>query len=94
MHMLHPMFLAAADNGAGSSLGWLQWPSMAVTVLASWFVTSRYKKHRWIGFALFLASNVLWTVWGLSTGAMALVVMQGCLFLLNLVGIKRADSVE
>ena len=83
--------LLSGCSGA-DSLAWLQWPAMVITVTASWFVTSRYKKHRWAGFALFLASNVLWAVWGLHTGATALVVLQAALALLNILGLKRTDS--
>lgn len=70
----------------------LQWPAMVVTVTASWFVTSRYKGNRWLGFVLFLASNVLWTVWGVFSHATALVVLQVCLAVLNVIGIKRTDT--
>ena len=71
-------------------LNFLQWPAMVVTVAASWFVTSRYKDHRWLGFVLFLGSNVLWTVWGWNSGSWALVVLQPCLAVMNIVGMKRS----
>lgn len=72
----------------------LQWPAMVVTVVASWFVTSRYSSKRWVGFLLFIASNVLWTVWGLHTDATALVVLQLCLAVLNILGLRRAGDSE
>ncbi|MBC8090236.1 MAG: hypothetical protein H7Z40_23500 [Phycisphaerae bacterium] len=75
-----------------SNLALLQWPAMLVTVIASWFVTSRYKDNRWIGFVAFLASNVLWTIWGLHSGATALVVLQFCLAALNILGLWRSGK--
>ena len=38
----------------------VQWPAMAITVIAAWFTSSRIKGRRGIGFWCFLGSNVLW----------------------------------
>ena len=54
----------------------LQWPAMAVTVVAAWLVASRSPHMRAIGFWCFLASNVLWVVWGMHDRAWALVGLQ------------------
>jgi hypothetical protein len=70
----------------------LQWPAMAVTVAASWLVASRHEGRRRLAFWLFLVSNVLWVVWGLFSGATALVVLQFCLAALNLRGAKKTDT--
>jgi hypothetical protein len=70
----------------------MQWPAMVVTVVASWFVTSRFKKNRWVGFMLFLLSNVLWITWALHAGATALVVLQICLAGLNVLGLRRSED--
>ena len=75
-----------------TSLNLVQWPAMVVTVAASWFVTSRYKDNRWLGFLLFLGSNILWTLWGWNSGALALVILQACLAVMNIVGMKRANA--
>lgn len=73
-------------------LSWdaVQWPAMAVTVWAAWFVGSSEKRRRKIGFWLFLASNVLWVAWGLSAHAYALIVLQVCLAVMNIRGASRA----
>lgn len=42
-----------------------------------------------IGFVCFSVSNVLWVVWGFYAGAYALIVLQVCLFLMNLRGLKK-----
>jgi uncharacterized MAPEG superfamily protein len=69
-----------------SSINWLQWPAMAVTVIAAWLVASQKKSRRNWGFWLFLLSNVLWIVWGLADHAYALIVLQVALAALNLRG--------
>jgi hypothetical protein len=75
-------------------LDWLdlvQWPAMAVTVVAAWLVASNSKRRRQVGFWTFLASNVLWVVWGWHTDAYALITLQVCLAALNIRGVKKAE---
>jgi hypothetical protein len=67
-------------------LDWIQWPAMAVTVVAAWFVASQRKFKRNWGFWLFLLSNVLWIVWGWHDRAVALIFLQLCLAFLNVRG--------
>lgn len=64
----------------------IQWPAMAVTLLAAWLVGSQVKRKRSWGFWCFILSNVLWTVWALHANAYALIVLQVGLFGLNLRG--------
>lgn len=42
----------------------LDWPAMALTVLAAWCIGSRRHGRRKLGFCCFIASNVLWAIWG------------------------------
>ena len=69
----------------------LQWPAMVVTVIAAWLVASTKRKKRVIGFWVFLASNILWSVWGWHTSAYALIVLQVLLALMNARGVYRND---
>jgi hypothetical protein len=69
----------------------LQWPAMVVTVAAAWLVASRSARKRAIGFWCFLASNVLWVVWGFHDGAWALVGLQFCLAALNFRGVYKNE---
>ena len=69
----------------------LQWPAMAVTLLAAWLVGSLQRRRRTWGFWCFVASNGLWVAWGLHDHAYALVALQVGLFLLNLRGVRRND---
>jgi hypothetical protein len=70
----------------------LQWPAMAVTVLAAWLVASQRKFKRNWGFWVFLASNLLWIIWGLHDGAYALIFLQVCLAVLNIRGTIKNRS--
>ena len=70
----------------------VQWPAMLVTVWAALFVGRSQRRRREIGFWLFLASNVLWIVWGVDAKAYALVVLQVCLAAMNIRGASRAQQ--
>ncbi len=64
---------------------------MVLTLAASWFVASNRKARRGVGFWLFLASNVLWVVWGVHAQAFALVALQIGLALMNIRGAWKAE---
>jgi hypothetical protein len=69
----------------------LQWPAMVVTIVAAWLVASQSRRKRTIGFWVFLASNVLWSIWGWHQSAYALIVLQVALALMNARGVYRND---
>jgi hypothetical protein len=69
----------------------LQWPAMAASLLAAWLVASNRKVRRNWGFWVFLASNVLWTAWGLHDGAWALIALQVALAALNIRGVAKTE---
>jgi hypothetical protein len=70
----------------------IQWPAMLVTVIAAWFVASRSRARRKSGFWLFLASNVLWIIWGVQAHAYALISLQVCLAFMNIRGERQNAS--
>ena len=70
----------------------LQWPAMVVSIAAAWYVASRHEGKRNWGFWLFLVSNVLWIIWGVHTGAPALIALQVCLAALNIRGTIKAQA--
>ncbi len=70
----------------------LQWPAMAVSLLAAWLVAAQHKRRREIGFWVFLLSNVLWIVWGVSTAAWALIALQVGLAALNIRGVRKNEQ--
>jgi hypothetical protein len=69
----------------------LQWPAMLATLIAAWLVGSPSKTKRNHGFWWFIASNILWAVWGWQAQAYALVVLQAGLFALNIRGAKKNE---
>lgn len=73
-------------------LDFLQWPAMALSIVASWLVASNAKRRRGWGFWIFIASNVAWVVWGLHTDAPALVALQFCLAAMNIRGAFKAEK--
>lgn len=72
-------------------LDFMQWPAMLATVLAAWLVGSDRERRRSAGFWVFLASNVLWVLWGLHAGAVALIALQIALAALNIRGVFKTD---
>jgi hypothetical protein len=77
-----------------SLLDLIQWPAMLASVLAAWLVASSQAHRRNIGFWVFIASNVLWTVWGVHTSAYALIVLQVTLALMNIRGLRKTEQLE
>ena len=69
----------------------VQWPAMAVTLFAAWLVASQSKPRREAGFWWFIASNVLWIVWGWHDKAYALITLQIALAFLNFRGVYKND---
>jgi hypothetical protein len=72
-------------------LALVQWPAMAATVMAAWLVASRHKRRRMAGFWVFIASNVLWIVWGWHDNAYALIALQFALAALNIRGVVKNE---
>ena len=73
------------------ALDLLQWPAMAVTVVAAWLIASQAKRNREAGFWCFLLSNVLWIIWGVHDHAYALVALQVALAVLNVRGAHKNE---
>ncbi|MDB5930609.1 MAG: hypothetical protein JWR60_2316 [Polaromonas sp.] len=69
----------------------LQWPAMAVTLMASWLVASNGSRKRNWGFWVFLLSNLLWIIWGVKSQSWALVVLQVGLGIMNIRGAKKTE---
>jgi hypothetical protein len=69
----------------------LQWPAMAVTLLAAYKIGSKNAKVRIFGFSMFILSNVMWIVWGWHDGAWALIALQVGLMTMNIRGIFKNE---
>lgn len=72
----------------------LQWPAMVASLLAAWLVASNRQQRRNAGFWVFLASNVLWALWGWHDGAWALIALQVALAALNIRGVSKTEPHE
>ena len=70
----------------------LQWPAMAITLLSAWLVASQSQRKRSIGFWSFIASNLLWVVWGWHAEAFAVLGLQVALATLNVLGVRKTES--
>ncbi|HEX4984558.1 MAG TPA: hypothetical protein VFV71_00670 [Burkholderiales bacterium] len=62
---------------------------MAATVVATGLAASRHKRRREAGFRVFLASYVLWVIWGRHDKARALIALQVALAALNIRGAQE-----
>lgn len=69
----------------------VQWPAMVVSIAAAWLVASQDEKRREIGFWIFLASNVLWVIWGFHDEAWALIGLNIFLAGMNVRGIVKNE---
>jgi uncharacterized membrane protein len=76
----------------GDWIDLLQWPAMAITLLAGFMVGSKKSAKRIVGFWLFILSNALWVAWGLHDQAWALIALQAGLFAMNVRGIVKNDA--
>jgi hypothetical protein len=73
-------------------IDFLQWPAMAVSLIAAYLVGAKRAERRILGFWTFIFSNVLWIVWGLHDGAWALIALQVALLAMNVRGIFRNEA--
>jgi hypothetical protein len=69
----------------------LQWPAMAVTIAAAWLVAARSRRKRTAGFWVFLLSNLMWSIWGWTQSAYALILLQFFLAAMNIRGVYKND---
>lgn len=72
-----------------SIIEFLQWPAMAITVLAAWFMGSVRARRRVIAFWCFTIGNALWVIWGANHEAYGLITLEIILALMNMRGLKR-----
>ena len=71
----------------------LEWPAMAVSLVAAWLIASRSASKRIVAFWLLILGNVMWIGWGWGDGAYALIALNAGLLALNVRGIlKNEDS--
>ena len=73
-------------------IDFLQWPAMAVSLIAAYLVGAKRAERRILGFWTFIFSNVLWIIWGWHDEAWALTALQVALLAMNVRGIFRNEA--
>lgn len=70
----------------------LQWPAMFASIAAAWLVAANSPARRNVGFWVFLASNILWVLWGWHAGAYAVMTLQVALTAMNIRGVLKTEQ--
>jgi hypothetical protein len=70
----------------------LEWPAMAVSLVAAWWMGSTHAGKRVVAFWLLIAGNLMWIAWGWGDGAWALIALNVGLMGLNVRGIAKNES--
>jgi hypothetical protein len=73
-------------------IDFLQWPAMAVSLIAAYLIGSKRAERRVVGFWTFIFSNLLWIIWGWHDEAWALITLQLALMAMNFRGIFKNDT--
>jgi hypothetical protein len=73
-------------------LAWLEWPAMAISLVAAWLIASKQARKRIVAFVLLILGNVLWIGWGWGDGAYALIALNAGLMALNIRGILKNED--
>lgn len=73
-------------------LALLEWPAMAISLVAAWLMASRQPEKRIIAFWLLILGNVLWIAWGWGDQAWALIALNAGLLALNGRGIIKNED--
>ena len=70
----------------------LQWPAMAISLVAAWWMGSKKAGKRMLAFLMLSAGNLLWIAWGWGEGAFALIALNVGLLALNIRGIMKNED--
>lgn len=75
-------------------LALLEWPAMAITLAAAWWMGSQRAERRILAFSLLIVGNLLWIGWGWGESAWALIALNVGLLGLNVRGIAKNDEAK
>jgi hypothetical protein len=73
-------------------LALLEWPAMAVSLAAAWWMGSKQAGKRIVAFCMLIVGNLMWIGWGWSTDARALIALNLGLLALNVRGILKNEE--
>lgn len=71
---------------------YLEWPAMAVSLAAAWWLGSKKPKKRIVAFCLLIVGNIMWIAWGWPEGAWALIALNVGLMGLNVRAIMKNED--
>jgi hypothetical protein len=75
-------------------LALLEWPAMAISLAAAWWMGSQRAERRILAFSLLIVGNLLWIGWGWGESAWALIALNVGLLGLNVRGIAKNDDAK
>jgi hypothetical protein len=72
-------------------LALLQWPAMATSLAAAWWMGSRQPGQRVVAFCVLIAGNLMWIGWGWGERAWGLIALNVGLMAFNVRGIVKNE---
>ncbi|WP_426104398.1 hypothetical protein [Massilia sp. TSP1-1-2] len=73
-------------------VAYLEWPAMAISLAAAWWMGSKKAEKRIMAFCLLIAGNLMWIAWGWGDEAWALIALNVGLLALNVRGIVKNED--
>ena len=70
----------------------LEWPAMAISLAAAWWMGSRKAQKRVVAFVMLIVGNLMWIAWGWGAQAWALMALNVGLMALNVRGIVKNED--
>ncbi|QYF93403.1 hypothetical protein KY495_22480 [Massilia sp. PAMC28688] len=71
---------------------YLEWPAMAISLAAAYYLGSKKAGKRVVAFWLLILGNVMWIAWGWGEQAWALIALNVGLMALNVRGIRKNED--
>ena len=71
---------------------YLEWPAMAISLAAAYWLGSTRPKKRIVAFAMLILGNLMWIAWGWGDGAWALIALNVGLMALNVRAIIKNEK--
>lgn len=75
-------------------LALLEWPAMAISLAAAWWMGSQQAGKRIVAFCMLIVGNLMWIGWGWGQDARALIALNVGLLALNVRGILKNEEIE
>ncbi|CUI03195.1 hypothetical protein [Massilia antarctica] len=70
----------------------LEWPAMAISLAAAWWMGSKKPGKRIVAFWMLIVGNLMWIAWGWAEAAWALITLNVGLLALNVRGIRKNED--